>query len=58
MSPLQLEIGPQNQSGFRLSRALEMQDRGSDPPLKAGELDFYVPLLPSSYLSRFVPNRL
>jgi len=25
-----------------------MQDRRSDPPLKAGDLDFYVPLLPTS----------
>jgi len=29
-------------------RALKMQDRRSDPPLKAGDLDFYVPLLPTS----------
>jgi len=29
-------------------RALKMQHRRPDPPLKAGELDFDVPLLPTS----------
>jgi hypothetical protein len=48
MLPLQLEVGPQNQSGVRVPRALKMQHRGSDPPLKAGELDFHMPRLPTS----------
>ena len=48
MLPLQPEVGPQNQSGFSVPRALKMQHRGSDPPLKAGELDFHMPLLPAS----------
>jgi hypothetical protein len=39
-------------------RALKMQDRRSDPSLKAGDLDFYVPLLPTRYLLGLVPNRL
>ena len=39
-------------------RALKMQHRRSDPPLKAGELHFYVPLLPTSYLLGRLPNRL
>jgi hypothetical protein len=47
-SPLQLEVGPQDQSSPMVPRALKMQDRRSDPPLKAGDLDFYVPLLPTS----------
>jgi hypothetical protein len=47
-SPLQLEVGPQDQGGPMMPRALKMQDRRSDPPLKAGDLDFYVPLLPTS----------
>jgi hypothetical protein len=39
-------------------RALQMQHRRPDPPLKAGELHFYVPRLPTSYLLGLVPNRL
>jgi len=35
-----------------------MQHRRPDPPLKAGELDFDVSLLPTSYLLGLVPNRL
>jgi hypothetical protein len=34
-----------------------MQHRRPDPPLKAGDLDFYVPPLPTSYLLGLVPNR-
>ena len=47
-SPLQLEVGPQDQGGPMVPRALKMQHRRPDPPLKAGELDFDVPLLPTS----------
>jgi len=47
-SPLQLEVGPQDQGGPMVPRALKMQHRRPDPPLKAGDLDFYVPLLPTS----------
>jgi hypothetical protein len=57
MAPLELEVGPQNQSGVMVPRALKMQHRCSDPPLKAGELDFQMSLLPtSSFLG--LPNRL
>jgi hypothetical protein len=55
MSPLQLEVGPQNQSRVMVPRALKMQHRCSDSPLKAGELDFQMPLLPN-FLGQ--PNRL
>jgi hypothetical protein len=55
-SPLQLEVGPQGQGGSMVPRALKMQHRRPDPPLKAGDLDFYVP--PTRYLLRLVPNRL
>ena len=48
MAPLELEVGPQNQSGVMVPRALKMQHRCSDPPLKAGELDFHMPRLPTS----------
>jgi hypothetical protein len=47
-SPLQLEVGSQDQGGPMVPRALKMQHRRPDPPLKAGELDFDVPLLPTS----------
>jgi hypothetical protein len=47
-SPLQLEVGPQNQGGSMMPRVFKMQHRRPDPPLKAGELDFDVPLLPTS----------
>jgi hypothetical protein len=47
-SPLQLEVGPQDQGGPVVPSALKMQQRRPDPPLKAGDLDFYVPLLPTS----------
>jgi len=47
-SPLQREVGPQDQGGPIVPRALKMQHRRPDPPLKAGELDFDVPLLPTS----------
>jgi hypothetical protein len=46
--PLQLEVGPQNQRGPMVPRALKMQHRRPDSPLKAGELHFYVSLLPTS----------
>jgi hypothetical protein len=39
-------------------RALKMQHRRPDPTLKAGELHFYVPLLPTSCLLGLVPNWL
>jgi hypothetical protein len=57
-SPLQLEVGPQDQGGSMVPRALKMQHRRPDPPLKAGDLDFYVPPLPTRYLLGLVPNRL
>jgi len=47
-SPLQLEVGPQDQGGPMVPSALKMQHRCPDPPLKAGDFDFYVSLLPTS----------
>ena len=58
ISPLQLEVGPQDQGGPVVPSALKLQHRRPDPPLKAGDLDFYVPLLPTSYFLGLVPNRL
>jgi len=47
-SPLQLEVGPQDLGGPLVPRALKMQHRRPDPPLKAGDFNFYVSLLPTS----------
>ena len=48
MSPLLLEVGPQNQGSFMMPRPLKMQHRRPDPTLKASDLDFYMALLPTS----------
>src|SRR5260370_26500758 len=47
-SPLQLEVGPQDQGGPMVRSALKMQHRCPGPPLQAGDFDFYVSLLPTS----------
>ena len=41
-----------------MPRPLKMQHRRPDPTLKAGDLDFYMSLLPTSYLLGLLPNRL